>query len=457
MVQAFEAQYNLISANDSERIRNQRKEAIELFKQQGFPGKEHENWRNTDLYAALQFDYQLAERPESQKVKVEELFVCDIHDFDTTLATELNGFYVYDQKPLTKYPNGVVVGSLAQARIEYPELIEAHYGTIAKMEKNGLIALNTAFAQDGFFVYVPDKVVVDKPIQLLNLSNGVDKLFVQSRNLVIVGDQAQVTLVHCDDSVEHKVSFINSVSEIHLGRNADVDHYKLQNKDSHSTLINTVFFRMENDARLNTNAVSLNGGIIRNDMDVLMDGKNCEANVQGLYLMDKDQHVDNQVYIDHARPQSVSHELFKGIVDDNASAVFNGHILVRKDSQQTNAFQTNRNIILTDKARVNTKPFLEIYADDVKCSHGATVGQLDDEALFYLRTRGICEDDARLLLMYAFVAEVVNKIRIPVLRDRIDDMVKKRLRGELSICDQCVLVCKSKENTVSFDIDTTKI
>jgi Fe-S cluster assembly protein SufD len=218
-----------------------------------------------------------------------------------------------------------------------------------------------------------------------------------------------------------------------------------------------VFFNLERDARLTTNAITLNGGLIRNEHYVKLNGENCEANVMGVYLVDKTQHVDNQVFIDHAYPNCYSNELFKGILDDSARAVFNGHILVRRDAQKTNAFQNNKNILLTDKAVVNTQPFLEIYADDVKCSHGATVGQLDETAMFYLRSRGISIENARLLLMYAFAAEVINHIKIEPLKIRIDDMVKKRLRGELSICEQCVLHCSTMEQEVKFDIDMSKV
>ena len=214
---------------------------------------------------------------------------------------------------------------------------------------------------------------------------------------------------------------------------------------------------MKNNARLTTNGMSLNGGILRNNNHITIDGEGCETNVYGLYLMDKKQHIDNQVFIDHAKPNSMSNELFKGIMDDTASGVFNGHVLVRRDAQKTNAFQRNKNILLTDKAKVNSKPFLEIYADDVKCSHGATVGQLDTEAMFYIRSRGISEDSARMLLMYAFCDEIIQKITVEPLKHRLEDMVKKRLRGELSVCAQCVLHCSHPEKEFNFEIDLSKI
>jgi Fe-S cluster assembly protein SufD len=292
---------------------------------------------------------------------------------------------------------------------------------------------------------------------MVNIVDCDQNLMLHSRNLVIVGKNSHLRLVQCDDSIQHKLSFINSVSEVYLDRDATLDHYKLQNKDEHSTLVNSVYFYQEAGSSLSSNSISLNGGIIRNYSEVMMMGEGGTANIAGLYLMDRNQHIDNQVFVDHRVPRCQSSELFKGILDDHASGVFNGHVIVRKDAQQTNAYQTNKNILLTDKASIESKPFLEIYADDVKCSHGATVGQLDADAMFYIRSRGISESNARILLMYAFAAEVVNKIEIPELRQRIDDMVKKRLRGELSYCDQCVLNCSSQEKKVTFDIDTSKL
>ena len=207
---------------------------------------------------------------------------------------------------------------------------------------------------------------------------------------------------------------------------------------------------------MSTNTIVLHGGLVRNNIHVKLAGEYAEADILGLYLVDREQHVDTQVYVDHAVPHCTSNEMFKGILDDQASGVFNGHILVRKGAQKTQAYQNNRNILLTDKARIHTKPHLEIYADDVKCSHGATIGQLDPEAMFYLRTRGIGEHTARMLLMYAFAAEVIRKIGVEPLRERIDELVAKRLRGELTICDQCVIDCRERR-PVAFDIDLSKI
>jgi Fe-S cluster assembly protein SufD len=453
----FITSHEQLFSNDTAYVAGIRSKAFEQFRQAGFPTVKQERWRGTDLSKVLATPYSFALHPLGAGVDIESIFKCDVPHLETYLVAQLNGWYVYNNSPITQLSNGIIIGSLASAFLKFPQLIEKHYGQYADITTDGLIALNTTFAQDGIFIYVPDNVTVGETIQMVNIVNSAENLMLHSRNLILLGKNSHLRLVQCDDSIEHGITFINSVSEIFIGSGSTLDHYKLQNKDSHSTLVNSIFFHQEKDSSLSTNAISLNGGIIRNNSFVRLNGEGCSANVYGIYLMDKNQHIDNQVFIDHAFPNCESSELFKGVLDDHARGVFNGHILVRRDAQKTNAFQTNKNILLSDKARIDTKPFLEIYADDVKCSHGATVGQLDANALFYIRSRGISEANAKILLMYAFAAEIVNKISIPQLRQRIDDMVKKRLRGELSYCDQCVLHCSAQENKLNFEIDMSKI
>ena len=230
----------------------------------------------------------------------------------------------------------------------------------------------------------------------------------------------------------------------------------MQNNTNHSSMISSVYFHQEKNSNITTNTITLNGGLIRNNLSVAVNGENCQSNLYGIYLADRNQVVDNHTFVDHIKPNSTSNELFKGVIDEQAKVIFSGRILVRKDAQKTNAYQSNKNILLTDEATINTKPSLEIYADDVKCSHGATVGQLNPDALFYMRSRGISEDNAKMLLMNAFVEEVASKISIEPLRERVCNLISKRLKGELSICDQCVLHCKKNEPLV-FNIDMGKI
>ncbi len=452
----YEKNRSFLTAYDTPALVKVRDEAITSFKRLGFPDTSQESWRLTDLEESLgqEYDYQLIPNKE---VDFQKVFRCNIPHLDTAVIGQLNGWYVSKDVPLIELGNGIIMGSLAEARKKYPRLIEKYYGSMADVTADGFTALNTAFAHDGVFIFVPDNVQSPKPVQLINVIQHEENLFLQSRNLIVVGANARLSLVHCDDSYNHQASFSNIVTEVHVGEHGVMDHYKLQNINNNSTLVSSVYFRMDASACLESHYISLNGGLIRNNIRVLFNGAHGNAKIFGLYLMDRKQLTDNQVFIDHAFPDCTSSETFKGILDEHARAIFNGHVLVRRDATKTDARQSNKNILLTDTARVNSKPFLEIYNDDVKCSHGSTTGQLDQESMFYLRQRGIGEETARMLLMFAFADEIVAKIAIPQLRQRIEDMVKKRLQGELQICEQCVLHCSTPEHPVEFVIDLSKI
>ena len=446
-----------IMKHDHPSLGKAREEAIAEFSKAGFPHTKLEDWRNTDLSTTLDRDYATLFKPGHGDLSIDEIFKCNIHDLETDQFSLLNGWFIDTKKPLHVQENGVIAGSLSAAMEAYPEIFEAHYGKYADRNADAFQALNLAFAQDGFFIYIPDNVVVEKPMQMVSIINWDKELFIQTRNLVIMGKNSKMTMVHCDDSTNQEAMFKNSVTEVFIDEGANLEHYKLQNLNNQSSLINSIWFRQMKDSHLKSNAITLNGGLIRNYTHTVLDGEGAAADIYGVYLMDKTQHVDNQVFVDHAKPNCYSNELFKGILDEEASAAFNGHILVRKDAQQTNAFQNNKTILMSDKAKANAKPFLEIYADDVKCSHGATVGQLDPEAMFYLRQRGICEANARLLLLYAFAGEIVDKVSIEALKVRVDDMIRKRLKGELHICDTCALHCEGPNKDILFEIDMTKV
>ncbi len=439
-------------SSDNPYLHRLRQKAMQEFVKVGFPSNKQEKWRSTNLSKPLRLEYVQHFKPFEKYTDVGKMFMCEVHELESHLFAQLNGWFVHQNGGLNRLPGGVIVGSLASAFIHFPEIIEKHYGKYASYHNNGLVALNTAFAQDGLFVYVPDHVTVDKPVQIINLINLTENLFIQPRNLIILGKNSKLQLLYCDHSLLHKHSLINSVTEVIIDENAVFENYKLQNKDNDSTLITNAWITQKNSSTMVTNVLTLNPGTIRNNINVILDGQNCTAELYGLYLVDKEQHVDNNIIIDHAMPNNFSNQLFKGILDDQASAVFNGHVLVRKDAQKTNAYQKNQNILLTDKATVDSNPQLEIYADDVKCSHGSTVGQLDNEAMFYMRSRGISEDVARMALMNAFASAIIDKINIEPLRSRINELVSKRLRGELSICDQCILDCREGRK-YSFDID----
>lgn len=451
----FEQNREKIIKNDTKAITEVRENAFAEFKKSGFPTSKLEEWKNTDLKETYARSYNYHFMPFFEG-DLKNVLRCNIPHLDTAIIGQLNGWYLSQDVPLIELGNGIILGSLSQAMKRYPELVEKHLGKYADPSGDGLTALNTAFSQDGVFIYVPDGVSATKPIQLLNVIRNTEDLFMQSRNLIVLGKNSHLSVVHCDDSYNHQGSFSNIVTEVFMDENSNFDHYKLQNLNNHSTLISSVVFHLEKSAVLESHFLSLNGGLIRNNTRIDFAGEHGIANIYGLYLVDRKQHIDNHVFVDHRVPNCTSSEMFKGILDEHATGVFNGHVLVREDAQKTNAYQSNRNILMTDTARVNSKPFLEIYADDVKCSHGSSTGQLDSEALFYLMQRGIGEESAKMLLLFAFADEVVTHIGILPLRQRIEDMIKKRLQGELQICEQCVLHCSTPEHP-EFIIDVNKI
>ncbi|TVR41963.1 MAG: Fe-S cluster assembly protein SufD [Bacteroidia bacterium] len=456
LLELFETEQHNIRGNATPMVNRIRKHALTRFKTNGFPTTKKESWRFTDLTPLLNTEFAFDFRNQSKSTDIEKIFTCDVYDLDTYSHTLLNGWLIYKHAPLTRLADGTIVGSLAKAMEVYPDLVDRYLGKAAATEQHEMAALNTAFLQDGLFIFVPENTNVEKPVQLINIVNAEQPVFLQPRHLVIVGKNASITLVHCDHSLTHNISFTNTVLEVFAEEGARVEHYKMQNKGRNSALITHSFFHQKENSRVSSNIITLNGGFTKNIVEVTIDGTKCESDHYGLYLVDSNQHVDNQLNIDHRAPGSTSNQLYKGILDDEAKAVFSGKVMVRRHAQQTKAFQNNKNILLTDEAKANTQPHLEIYADDVKCSHGATVGQLDPNAMFYLRSRGLCERTARQMMMIAFAGEVVQKISIDALRARITNMVEKRLKGELSICEQCVLHCNSKEPT-SFNIDLSKL
>lgn len=438
-----------ISSCDSPRIKKIRQEALNRFIDRSFPTNKMEKWRNSKLLECLNQDFNI----ESIENKKHD-FCCVIQNLDAEVVTITNGFY--SDENLKTLSSGIIIGSTRKAMQEYPELFEKYFGTCNINDDNGFYDINTALWQDGFFIYAPKNTVAEKPIQIIKITDEDDNPFIQTRNLIIAEANSQLQIIDCDDSIKEQSSFVNSYTEIIIGENAQLENYKLQNLNDNSSLLNTNTIKQLANSRLQTHTVSFNGGKIRNNIFVDINGEGAECNLYGLYLVDKTQHVDNQIKVNHNVANCNSTEKFKGILDNEATAVFNGHVYVAPNAQKTNAYQNNSNIILTDKAKISTMPFLEIYADDVKCSHGSSIGQLDQEAMFYMQQRGISKENARMLLMYAFAAEISNNIGIEALRERIDDMIKRRLKGELSCCENCVFQCNTPKE-YDFKIDLSKI
>lgn len=458
LIRHFTEHAEVWERNDPPEVTVQRKGAMDYFKKQGFPNLKMEKWRGTDLDAVYQEELTVFDEETPFDKKVDEIFDCEVHGFHARMISVLNGsYYSKEESKLTVSPRGVIIGSLAHAQKAYPELFEKYYGKLPNHIEDGFKAINTAMARDGAFVYIPDNVeFTDDTLQLINILNRPN-LVVNTRNLIVLGKNAKLSFLHCDDSVNHQAGLINTVSEIYLDENAELELYKLQNLNDETALVNQVFIDQAKTSRVKINLLTLNGGLIRNEISDALNGEEASCDIRGLYLMDKEQHIDNHISVLHNAPHCNSNQLFKGIMDNQSTGVFNGFTYVKRDAQQTNAFQKNSNILMSDDARVDTMPHLEIYADDVKCGHGASVGQLDNEALFYLMQRGIPFEDARMLLLYAFADDIIKEIAISPLRITIEDMVKRRLRGELSICDRCVLHCSNPDQPIIFDIDMSKI
>jgi Fe-S cluster assembly protein SufD len=440
-IEIYQDNIDTLKNDAPEYINIDRQKAFELFKNIGIPDKKNENYKYTDLNKEFDNGYKMYLSPKNIKFQINDIFRCDVPEINTKVILLLNGWYYDRENLITELPGGAIIGSFQKAAELYPDLVKKHFAQYADMEKEGMVALNTAFVKDGIFLYVPKDVLIEKPIQIINLLMDEEEGFTQHRNLFILEEGSQASVVVCDHTLSTPNFLTNSVSEIFVGQNAGFDYSRMQNEHNGSKQVSHLYFHQERDSRVNANTITLHGGLVRNNVHVLLNGEGCENNTYGLYLTDKGQHIDNYVFMDHAFPNCISNQLFKGVLDDFATGAFNGKVLVRKDAQKTKAFQANNNILLTDDADINTKPQLEIYADDVKCSHGATVGQLDEDAMFYLRARGIPKKEAKLLLMYAFANDVIKAIQVPALQDRIQDLVDKRLRGELSRCNSCQMHC----------------
>ncbi len=418
-----------------------RRKAMERFKLLGIPGRKNEAYKYANLDTFFRHEYKGIFMPgEKDFIKAEE-FRCDVASLDSHGIVLLNGFYPTINGKLQQLPGGVWVGSLNEASLRFADLVGKHYSRYAKSETDGLVDLNTAMASDGIFVYVPAGVVLAKPVQIVNLVDSDDDVFNQHRNLILVEENAEATIIICDHTLSPKKFLTNAVTEIHVGENAVFDIIRVQNEHNNACKITHTFIHQERSSRVSSSNVTLHGGLVRNNTHHILGGEHAEANSYGLYLADKWQHVDNYVNVEHAFPDCTSNQLFKGVIDDMATGAFNGRIFVAPGAHGTLAYQKNNNILLTDDAKMDTKPQLEIFADDVKCSHGATVGQIDENALFYLRSRGIDKREARLMLMFGFAHEVIQNIRVEALRERMDNLVMQRLRGELSRCASCMVKC----------------
>ena len=431
----------MICRHSAEVMNVPRAQAFADFERLGFPTTKEEKYKYTDAAKLFAPDYGLNLNRLDIPVNPYEVFKCDVPNMSTALYFVVNDAFYSKALPKTPLPEGVLLGSLKDMATQYPDLVKKYYGKLADTSKDGITAFNTTFAQDGFMLYVPKGVVVDKPIQLVNILRADVNFMVNRRLLVVLEEGAQARMLVCDHAMDD-VNFLSTqVVEVFVGDNAVFDFYELEETHNSTVRFSNMYVAQEANSNVLLNGMTLHNGTTRNTTEVTLNGRGAEINLCGMVIADKNEHVDNHTFIDHKVSDCISNELFKYVLDDQSVGAFAGKVLVRPGAQHTASQQTNRNICATREARMYTQPQLEIYADDVKCSHGATVGQLDEKALFYMQQRGISLKEARLLLMFAFVNEVIDTIRMDALKDRLHLLVEKRFRGELNKCQGCA-ICK---------------
>jgi Fe-S cluster assembly protein SufD len=405
-----------------------RKTAMTSFEKLGFPTVHDEEWRFTNVAAIAKKTYKPA-GVASQKLAAKKIQPWILGQWKSYRLVFVNGVFSAELSALQSLPSGVILGGLSQAVNTHQGLLEPHLARYATFEKEAFSALNTAFLHDGAFIYIPKGVVLDKPIHVLFTTtiDSQDSPVSHPRSLIIAESSSQAQVLESYVGLGNGTYFTNAVTEVFAGENARVDHYKFQRESVEAFHVSTFQAQLNRDANVSNYSISLGGALVRNNVNIVLNGEGAEATLNGFYLVNGSQHVDNHTCIDHAKPHCNSFELYKGILDGNARAVFNGRIIVRQDAQKTDSKQTNKNLILSEDAIANTNPQLEIYADDVKCTHGATIGQLDADAIFYLRSRGIDFDSARHLLTYAFASELNNRINIEPLRAELERILFTRL------------------------------
>lgn len=431
----------MINKHAPQVLNDLRDKAFDDFCRLGFPSKKVERYKYTDMQKIFEPNYGLNLNRLEIPVNPYDVFKCDVPNLSTSLYFVVNDSFYDKMLPKCSLAEGVVVGSLSKVATEHPELVAKYYGKIANAGDDAVTALNTMLSQDGLMVYVPKNVKVEKAIQVINILRSDVDLMVNRRVLIVMEQGSEAKFLFCDHAADDRNFLATQVIEAFVGENAKLDLYCLEETHYKNTRVSNVYIEQQANSVVNHNVITLHNGITRNRLDLVFKGEGAECFANGCVIGDKSQHIDNNTLIDHQVGHCTSHQLYKYVLGDEAVGAFAGRILVRKDAQKTSSNEINQNLCTTKKARMFTQPMLEIYADDVKCSHGSTVGQLNDAAMFYMRQRGISEKEAKLLLEFAFVNEVVDQIQLEPLKERLRYLVEKRFRGELNKCEGCKL-CK---------------
>jgi Fe-S cluster assembly protein SufD len=423
--------FNQLQSSDPENIISDiRNQGFKTFNKAGLPSFKNEEWKYTKISTLFNKEYQLSEDEFKSEITVSDIDAIRLPGFEN--ANELvfaNGKFAPGLSNIRSSEKELVILPLEEAaKGSYKELVAAHLDKSSKFINDGIHALNTSFIYGGVFIYVNKNQVSQHPVYMYHIADAREShTLAQPRSLMFVDKSAKFQVVETYATLGSMDSFTNEVVEIVVDTNAIVEYYKIQNDKVNASQVGTTHIRQIGKSYVHAFSISLNGGMIRNNTDIIMEAAGNEAHMYGLYLLNGRTHVDNHTLVDNTQPNCFSNEFYKGIVDDYATGVFSGKIFVRPDAQKTNAYQSNKNILLSDHATVNTKPQLEIFADDVKCSHGCTVGQLDEEALYYLRTRGIGKEHAQSMLLEAFAADIVEQVKIEAIRTHIEDLITQRL------------------------------
>ena len=398
-----------------------REQAMESFSRQGIPGRKSEEYKYVNIELMLKGEIMVGPTLQDHQ----KLFSANLLIDNAIVISIVNGRYAPETSNINNLPNGISIMDITAA--EQHPAFRAHYGKYVDLNADPFAALNTAIANGGIMIHVTENALIERPIQIIHLGSVNQNTLLTPRNLIIAERNSQVKIIEYFQTANaSERTFTNALTELFVGENAIVDHYKIQNENDLGYLLSTTNSIQKKQSVFSTNTFTLSGSLVRNNLTMALDGEFIESHLNGLYLTNGNQVVDNHTLVDHQKPNCNSNELYKGIIEDKSSATFNGKIYVRKDAQKTNAFQSNKNILLSDDGTINTKPQLEIYADDVKCSHGTSTGKLDEDKIFYLRARGLSEMSAKKLLMHAFASEVVDTIKIEELREYIEEKISQR-------------------------------
>ena len=423
LVSSFMAFENTIDVDSA--VHDIRVNAIKRFETEGFPNKKQEAWKYTSLNSILKTDFSVFPK-DTGALDYKDVKQYFIHDIDSYKIIFVDGKYSSHLSETTHDGIDVCLMSAALSKPKYKLVIDNYFNKIAT--KDGLSSLNTAFSAEGAYIHIPKNKVVEKPIQILHFSTGNEAaLMLQPRNLIVVGENSHVQIIERHQSLTDNPTLTNSVTEIFANKRAIVDYYKIQNDKQSASLIDNTFINQRQESLAKVHTFSFGGKLTRNNLNFYQNGERIDSTMKGITIIGDKQHVDHNTLVHHIEPNCESHQDYKGIFDANSTGVFNGKVVVEKEAQKTNAFQANNNILVSDKATINTKPQLEIFADDVRCTHGCTIGQLDESAMFYLRSRGIPEKEARGLLMFAFSNNVLDSVKIPEIKSRITKLIAQKL------------------------------